>query len=175
MKRRDLMTVLVGTMGGWPFVLRAQQKAMPVIGYLSIGSPGPSTPFAAAFRQGLSDTGYVEGQNVAIEYRWPEGRYYRLPALFADLVAREVDVIYAGGTTGALAARSVTSTIPIVFSVCADPVELGLVANLARPGGNITGVSTFVSDLMPKRLELEALVEEPDIVRDPAREQLHVG
>ncbi len=133
--------------------VRAQQKAMPVIGYLGSESPGPMAPFVAAFLQGLSETGYVEGQNVAIEYRWAEGDYNRLAALAADLVRRKVDVIATLGIPSALAAKSATSTIPIVFSV-GDPVERGLVASLARPGGNLTGVSLLNVELMPKRLEL---------------------
>jgi putative ABC transport system substrate-binding protein len=132
--------------------LRAQQKAMPVIGYLGIGgwSHNPSNPFVAALRQGLAETGYVAGQNVAIEYRWAEGHYDRLPALAADLVDSQVDVI-AAPTASALAAKNATSTIPIVFST-GDPVERGLVASLARPGGNLTGVSSL--DLSPKRFEM---------------------
>jgi putative ABC transport system substrate-binding protein len=137
--------------------VHAQQKAMPVIGYLSIGSasPGPLAPIVAAFRQGLSDTGYTEGQNLAIEYRWAEGQYDRLPALAADLVGRNVDVIAtAGGPMPARAAKSVTSTIPIVFMGTSDPVGNGLVASLARPGGNITGISPMQTELMAKRLDL---------------------
>ena len=135
--------------------LCAQQKAMPVIGFLSSRSPGESAPNVAAFRQGLSETGYVEGQNVAIEYRWAEGRYDRLPALAADLVGRKVNVITAaGGVPSAQAARNATPAIPIVFTALADPVGLGLVTSLARPGGNLTGVSVMVTELTPKRLEL---------------------
>jgi ABC-type uncharacterized transport system substrate-binding protein len=153
MTRREFVLLLGGAMTAAPAV-RAQQKAMPVIGFLSSVSPGPLAASVAEFRQGLSETGYVEGQNLTIEYRWAEGRYDRLPALAADLVGRKVDVIVAsGGSPSALAAKSETSTIPIVFSV-GDPVELGLVASLARPGGNLTGVSNMNVELNPKRLEL---------------------
>jgi putative ABC transport system substrate-binding protein len=126
---------------------------MPVIGFLSATSPGPLAPFVAAFRQGLSETGYVEGQSVVIEYRWAEGRYDRLPALAANLVDLRVDVIVASGSTAPRAAKNATSAIPIVF-VGGDPVLSGLVPSLGRPGGNLTGFSHFVDELMPKRLEL---------------------
>ena len=135
--------------------LRAQQNAMPVIGVLGAPSPGPFAPFVAAFHQGLSETGYVEGQNVAIEYRWAEGRYDRLPALAAHLVSRKVDLIVASGALpSALAAKNATSTIPIVFTGVGDPVGVGLVASLARPGGNLTGFDLMSTELMPKRFEL---------------------
>jgi len=138
-----------------PRALRAQQKAMPVIGFLAAGSPGPGAPFVAAFRQGLSEAGYVEGQNLAIEYRWAESHYDRLPALAVDLVGRKVDLIATSGSDlVALAARNATSTIPIVFIGGGDPVEGGLVASLARPGGNLTGFTLLVIELNPKRLEL---------------------
>jgi putative ABC transport system substrate-binding protein len=157
MRRRDFIILLAGAMGGWPSALRAQQKTMPVVGFLSAGSvsPGPSAPNVAAFRQGLSEAGYVDGQNLAIEYRWAEDRYDRLPALAADLVGRKVDLIVtSGGTPGVQAAKSATSTIPIVFTLVSDPVGLGLVASLARPGGNLTGFSNISTLLTPKRLEL---------------------
>jgi putative tryptophan/tyrosine transport system substrate-binding protein len=153
MRRRELMLLLGGAMTA-ARSLYAQQKAMPVVGFL--GSIGPIAPQVAAFHQGLSETGYVEGQNVTVEHRWAGGSYDRLPALAADLVGRKVDLIVAtGGDVSALTAKSATSTIPIVFtSIARDPVELGLVASLARPGGNVTGFSGLIIELSPKRVEL---------------------
>jgi len=154
MTRRKFL-LLVGIAVTASRALRAQQKAMPVIGYLSSGSPNPNSPNVVAFRQGLSEVGYAEGQNVAIEYLGAEGHYDRLPGLAADLVSRKVDVIVVpGGTTAVLAAKSATSTIPIVFSGIGDPVGVGFVASLARPGGNLTGFSTMGTGLHPKLLEL---------------------
>src|SRR6266513_1351935 len=154
MKRRDLL-ILGGAAAICPLAARAQQKAMPLIGYLNGGSRGPSNPFVAAFQEGLGEAGYVEGQNLTIEYRWAEGNYDRLPALAADLVAHKVDLIAAsGGIASPLAAKNATATIPIVFSSGDDPVRNGLVVSLARPGGNLTGVSFLIVELNPKRLEL---------------------
>jgi putative ABC transport system substrate-binding protein len=156
MNRRELILLLGGAVAA-PSVLRAQQKAMPpVIGFLSSSrSSGTLAASLAAFRQGLSETGYVEGQNLAIEYRWAEGSYDRLPALAADLVSRKVDVIVASGALpSALAAKNATSSIPIVFTGVGDPVGVGLVASLARPGGNLTGFDLMSTELMPKRFEL---------------------
>ena len=153
MRRRELVLLFGGAlMAAHP--LRAQQKAVPVIGFLSSRSPSEAATVVAAFHQGLAGTGYVEEQNLAIEYRWAEGRYDRLPALAADLVGRKVDVIVAtGGTPSAVAAKSATSTIPIVF-ISSDPVKYGLVASFSRPGGNATGFSVLGDELLPKRLEL---------------------
>jgi ABC-type uncharacterized transport system substrate-binding protein len=153
MRRRELLLFLGGAMTA-ARALRAQQKAMRVIGFLNGTSPSPAAPFVAAFRQGLGETGYVEGHNLAIEYRWAEGRYDRLPALATDLVGQKVDVIVAsGGDRSALAAKSATSTIPVVFTA-GDPVVIGLASSLARPGGNLTGFSIITVELHPKLLEL---------------------
>ena len=153
MNRRQLLLLLGGALTAAPS-LRAQQKAMPVIGYLASGWAGPTAPNVAAFQQGLSETGYVEGQNVAIEYRWADNQNNRLPALAADLVRRQVTLIFAGGVTaGPLAAKAATSTIPIVFYIGGDPVNIGLVASLGRPEGNVTGVTGFGHAMVTKRLE----------------------
>jgi putative ABC transport system substrate-binding protein len=155
MRRRELITLLGGAAVARPFALGAQQKAMPLIGFLSSRTPGDAAAVVTAFHQGLAETGYVEGQNLAIEYRWAEGRYDQLPALAVDLVGRKVDLIVAsGGPPSVRAAKSATSTIPIVFPALGDPVGAGVVASLARPGGNLTGSSIMATELTPKRLEL---------------------
>ena len=152
MRRRDFTMGLM--LGAAVRQVRSQEKGLALVGFLSSNAPRTYAPAVAAFRQGLAETGYIEGQNLAIEYRWAEGRYDRLPALAAELVGRKVDVIAAGSTTAIRAAKSATSTTPIVFFGGGDPVREGLVASLAQPGGNLTGISVMANELMPKRLEL---------------------
>ncbi len=153
MNRREFSTLVGGAVGVWPLAARAQQPAMPVIGFLG-WSPEWFDPYAAAFRQGLSETGYVEGKRVTIEYRWAQGEYNRLPTLVTDLIQRKVDVIVTGATPATRAAKAATTTVPIVFVIGADPVKVGVVASLNRPGGNVTGVSFLANSLLGKQFEV---------------------
>jgi putative tryptophan/tyrosine transport system substrate-binding protein len=152
MRRREFIALVAGA-GAWPLATRAQQAEVPVVGYLSATSAATATYFVG-FRDGLKDAGYIEGQNLAIEYRWAEGQYDRLPILAAELVRRPVAVIVAGGIPAVFAVKAATSTIPVVFNAAGDPVRLGIVSSFNRPGGNITGVSFLDVHLAPKRLEL---------------------
>jgi ABC-type uncharacterized transport system substrate-binding protein len=152
--RREIITLLGGMAAAWPLAAGAQQPTIPVIGFLHFGSPDLFTFQVTTFSEGLKETGYVEGQNVAIEYRWAEGRYDRLPSLATDLVSHKVKLIAAFGPPCAKAARNATSTIPIVFTIGSDPVHEGIVPSLASPGGNVTGISMLAVQLVPKRLEL---------------------
>jgi ABC-type uncharacterized transport system substrate-binding protein len=163
--RRELLGVLGGAASAWPLDTRAQQRMLPIIGFISTGSAASFAPLVAAFHRGLNENGYIDGQNVKIEYRWAEGRYDQLPGLAAELVQREVSVIAALTPPAAQAAKAATSTIPVIFMTGTDPVKLGLVSNLNRPGGNVTGATFISTGLEPKRMELlHELVPEANTV-----------
>jgi putative ABC transport system substrate-binding protein len=153
MRRREFITLLVGTTAMWPLVAPAQQRAMPIVGFLNSASPGPYPPLSA-FLRGLNEMGFVEGRDVAIEYRWAEGHYERLPALIADLVQRKVSVIAATSTPAAVAAKAANTAIPTIFTTSGDPVQLGFVSSLSKPGGNLTGATQLNVEVSAKRLEL---------------------
>ena len=154
MHRRDFIRVVAGSAVTWPVAARAQQPTLPVVGFVNFSSAKGYAPLSSAFLKGLSEAGYVDGRNVVVEFHWAEDRADRLPAMVADLVRRQVAVIAATSTEGALAAKAATTTIPIVFETASDPVRLGLVTNLNRPGGNVTGVTSLIVEVVPKRLEL---------------------
>jgi putative tryptophan/tyrosine transport system substrate-binding protein len=166
MRRREFIRLVSSTVVVWPLIARAQPATMPMIGFLNSASPQPFENYVAGFRAGLKETGYVDGQNVAIEFRWAEGHYDRLPGMAADLVRRKVAVLVAtGGSPAVLAAKAATTIIPIAFTIGGDPVRLGIVTSLSRPGGNITGVDLFVNQMETKRLGLlRALVPKANLI-----------